>query len=119
MNRLTSKLNMDRRFIQSDKLELMLDKLAEYEDLEEQGRLVRLPCKVGDTVYFIKSMFTLLRKPQECQIENWSMYANGAIKFVTKYKDVGEKTFYEESIGKTVFLTLEEAEKALEKEMGK
>lgn len=27
------------------------DKLADYEDLEEQGRLIRLPCKVGDTVY--------------------------------------------------------------------
>lgn len=29
------------------------NKLAEYEDLEEQGRLLRLPCKVGDTVYVI------------------------------------------------------------------
>lgn len=28
-----------------------LEKLAEYEDLEEQGRLLKLPCKVGDTVY--------------------------------------------------------------------
>ena len=37
-----------------DKCSLMLDackKLAEYEQLEEQGLLVRLPCKVGDTVY--------------------------------------------------------------------
>ena len=31
------------------------DKLAEYEDLEEQGLLLKLPCKVGDTVYLIKS----------------------------------------------------------------
>lgn len=28
-------------------------KLAEYEDLEEQGRLIKLPCKVGDTVWQI------------------------------------------------------------------
>lgn len=28
-------------------------KLKEYEDLEEQGRLVKLPCKVGDTVWQI------------------------------------------------------------------
>ena len=27
------------------------NKLAEYEDAEKQGLLVRLPCKVGDTVY--------------------------------------------------------------------
>ena len=32
-----------------------LDKLAHYEDLEEQGRLIELPCKVGDTVYSIVS----------------------------------------------------------------
>ena len=29
----------------------VIDKLADYEDLEEQGRLVILPCKVGDTVW--------------------------------------------------------------------
>lgn len=31
----------------------MIKKLANYEDLEEQGLLVRLPCKVGDTMYDI------------------------------------------------------------------
>ena len=30
---------------------LAIQKLAEYEDLEEQGLLLKLPCKVGDTVY--------------------------------------------------------------------
>lgn len=30
-----------------------VDKLAEYEDLEEQGELLRLPCAVGDTVYSV------------------------------------------------------------------
>ena len=30
-----------------------LEKLAAYEDAEEQGLLVRLPCKVGDTFYYI------------------------------------------------------------------
>ena len=29
----------------------ILEKFAEYEDLEEQGLLLRLPCKVGDTVW--------------------------------------------------------------------
>lgn len=39
-----------------DNCSLVLDackKLAEYEQLEEQGLLVRLPCKVGDTMYDI------------------------------------------------------------------
>lgn len=31
----------------------VLQKLADYEDLEEQGRLIRLSCKVGDTVWQI------------------------------------------------------------------
>lgn len=31
----------------------MYRKLAEYEDLEEQGRLLRLPCAVGDAVYVL------------------------------------------------------------------
>lgn len=39
-----------------------LDKLAEYEDLEEQGLLLRLPCKVGDTVYRISDMFNVRSK---------------------------------------------------------
>ena len=31
----------------------MIKKLATYEDLEEQGLLVRLPCKVGDILFRI------------------------------------------------------------------
>ena len=31
------------------------EKLCEYKNLDEQGLLLRLPCKVGDTVYLIKS----------------------------------------------------------------
>ena len=30
-------------------------KLKDYKNLDEQGLLLRLPCKVGDTVYLIKS----------------------------------------------------------------
>ena len=28
------------------------EKLADYEDAEEQGLLIRLPCKIGETLYF-------------------------------------------------------------------
>lgn len=30
-----------------------IDRLAEYENLEEEGLLLRLPCRVGDTVYVV------------------------------------------------------------------
>ena len=33
----------------------VLEKLARYEDAEEQGRLIVLPCKVEDTVWYIPS----------------------------------------------------------------
>ena len=33
--------------------EVMKNRLAELEDKIEQGTLIELPCKVGDTVYFI------------------------------------------------------------------
>lgn len=32
---------------------MVVKALGEYEDLEEQGRLLKLPCEVGDTVYEI------------------------------------------------------------------
>lgn len=34
-------------------IQIAIDKLAEYEDLEEQGRLLKLPVAVGDTVYVL------------------------------------------------------------------
>ena len=37
-------------------------KLQHYEDLEEQGRLIELPCKVGDTVYYITGIHNTLIK---------------------------------------------------------
>ena len=51
-------------------------KLAEYEDLEEQGLLLKLPCKVGDTVYSITRDFI-----SEYNIRNFICYDNGNIFF--------------------------------------
>ena len=38
---------------------LLLEALGKYEDAEEQGLLLRLPCKVGDTVWVITSPFNV------------------------------------------------------------
>lgn len=32
---------------------IIYEKLGAYEDLEEQGKLLKLPCAVGDTVYVV------------------------------------------------------------------
>lgn len=73
----------------------IIDKLAEYETAEEEGRLVILPCKIGTIVYVIR--------------QSWNGWNIDKKKF--SYAMIGK-------VGKTVFLTSEEAEKAL-KEMNK
>lgn len=45
-------LELDNEKIRSENYKL-LQELKTYKDLEEQGLLVRLPCKVGDTMYDI------------------------------------------------------------------
>lgn len=44
-----------------------VDKLAEYEDLEEQGLLLRLPCNIGDTVYVIAPNYEKCKHKTECE----------------------------------------------------
>lgn len=52
MERLTLRLRNGNADLFDDvKWYKAVDRLAEYEDAEEQGLLVRLPCKVGETVY--------------------------------------------------------------------
>ena len=34
-----------------EEIDAVYRKLKDYEDVEEQGLLLRLPCKVGDTIY--------------------------------------------------------------------
>lgn len=91
-------------------------KLAEYEDLEEQGKLLKLHCVRGDTIWFIKSAFSIAAFPIEAKItsicgvdcDNDIMYSA-----VTQYNGIDRK-FKSSDIGKTVFLTKPEADAALE-----
>lgn len=73
-----------------------IKKLAEYETAEEEGRLVVLPCKVGDTVHVLR--------------QSWNGWNIDKKKFTH---------FMIGKVGKTVFLTREEAEKALKEMEGK
>lgn len=97
-----------------DKCSLMLDackKLAEYEQLEEQGLLVRLPCKVGDILFRInKGARNPIIKMKVSQITMISKLYN--IKAIQE--DYGEVFFSDDVIGIKVFTTSEEAEKKLE-----
>ena len=92
------------------------EKLAEYEDLEEQGLLVRLPCKVGDTAYRVNAGAKQPIIPMTVSEIHFLCYKNErAVRFDAIGKeDMGESCYRLEDIGKIVFLTREEAEKKLE-----
>lgn len=90
------------------------NRLAEYEDMEEQGLLVRLPCKARDTVWIKGDKFP-------AEIEEIRITDDGIYFPYVEYDRGYEETevwdndeFTLSDFGKTVFLTREEAEKALE-----
>lgn len=99
----------------------MIKKLATYEDLEEQGLLVRLPCKVGDTVWDND-----FRYPESYEIKAFSYgYCDSYVEpgigiedqiifYYENYSGSITGAFPMSEIGKTVFLTREEAENKLE-----
>ena len=95
------------------------EKLGKYEDLEEQGRLVILPCKVGDTVYRInKGAKEPFIKMRVLQVHFKQLHKNRTIIRIDTINDndMGENCYLLEDFGKTVFLTQAEAEQKL-KEM--
>ena len=94
----------------------VMDALAEYEDLEEQGLLMRLPCKVGDTVYRVNAGAKQPVITMTVSEIHFLCYKNErAVRFDTIGKeDMGESCYRLEDIGRIVFLTREEAEKKLE-----
>ena len=101
------------------------DKLQAYEDAEEQGLLLRLPCKVGDAIYEIGYDYKGRKYINEIEMViisanygdlDWdknehkirSAYVVGNLKGTNIGVDVDFCDF-----GRTVFLTKEEAEQAL------
>lgn len=97
------------------------EKLAEYEDLDEQGKLLKLPCAVGDTVYYRYDGIKIAPMCVE-QI----IIAEYGINLLLEYCGNDEKLKYWkiniESTAidcKVVFLTRPEAERALAEMEGK
>lgn len=85
------------------------EKLAEYEDLEEQALLVRLPCKVGDDLYCIVNGEVKKLKVHSFGVPDFEI-TDIEFKYIDGFKIVR----FVGEVGKTVFLTREEAEKKLE-----
>ena len=115
------KLNDDGGCINGCIVPKLYKHLAEYEDLEEQGLLLKLPCKVGTVAYLIDHNFVRMeRKPIKCIIDEFTVdkynncYAvlNGAENFymMKRFRAINIKLF-----GETIFLTKEDAEKAIKR----
>ena len=92
------------------------NKLAEYEDLEEQNLLLRLPCKVGDTVYVVPSNtnyrinivngHTEYNRVYYQKVSNISIYSVGTYSLITCE---GMGIVSSDFLGETWFLTENEA----------
>lgn len=105
-----------------------IDRLCDLEDKIEQGKIVELPCKVGDIVYAPHWCWTTIdRTIVPYQITNITITQNKKGEWTKKYRAMEVKNgktidwqlnFAFDEIGKTVFLTPEEANKKL-KELGK
>lgn len=80
-------------------------RLRELAEADKNGCVIIVPCKVGDTVYF-----ALLGKIIEKQVFSIVAFSNST----RIYCGGTSEYFRPEDIGKTFFLTREEAEKALE-----
>jgi len=104
-----------------NKMELvgLLEQLKEYQQLEEQGRLIKLPCKVGDVVYFAHHdrviSSEVLSEKYHAEAENHGVFIRERLTIdvegVSAEIDFGD-------IGKTVFLTESEAESKLKELRG-
>ena len=97
----------------------IIEKLAQYEELEEQDRLIRLTCKVGDVIW--DNDYGV---PTAYEITGYSFgESDGYIEYPASISQIvfyfsntsGSITgsFASNEIGKSVFLSLEEAEQAL------
>ena len=91
----------------------LLNRIRDLAEADQAGRLMVLPCKVGDTVYEVTSRKTIseyrvkaIRVELFCTFIEWDIVAG----FVDK-SIFGVPV---DEIGKTVFLPREEAERALE-----
>ena len=84
-------------------------RLRELAEADRDGRLLVLPCKVGDVVYGFygeKTILPMVAKWIETNTDGWCIAA--------QYTPMAPMFYRFSDFGKTVFLTREDAEEALE-----
>lgn len=101
----------------NDDIRTVLKKLADYEDLEEQGLLMKLPVPLGTTVYTLSTIFDCIYDYDCKSYQKWKCKEDIPCEYEKRSYHIKETEFgfvMAHSIGETVFLTREEAEKKLE-----
>ena len=111
MERLTERNSYGDVYVKRHNYVTASKKLYEYEDLEEQGLLLRLPCRVGDVIYEIHPLTGKIT-PRKIK----SIVVCNCPDLTIMYKSGYDYSNVQDDFGKTVFLTKEEAENKL-KEM--
>lgn len=112
----------------------LLNRIRDLAEADKAGRLMVLPCKVGDTVWAASG------KIIKCEIDEMYLCDSGGIEFLVSFDcdgadckrcpfnnwtqdcsgecycdcEYGNGSFKDSDIGKTIFLTSEEAKAALE-----
>ena len=121
MDRLTERRKSGLAITNTLKMQYLIDKLAEYEDAEEQGLLLRLPCKVCDTVWCIFDGKVYKGKAERFAYWHDTIvgdYVNidVAYSIIDPFYTDGRymRRCDPKRYGNRVFLTREEAEQALE-----
>lgn len=92
------------------------EKLKDYEDLEEHGRLIKLPCKVGDKIYSIYRCFD--DGVQELIVKGIHMHSYTPTKTILyiEFESDDQRCcgkLRAEELGRTLFLAKGEAEEKL------
>lgn len=93
------------------------DRLAAYEEAEEHGLLMKLPVPLGTTVYTLSTIFDCIYDYDCKSDQKWKCKEDIPCEYEKKSYHIKETEFgfvMAHSIGETVFLTHEEAEKKLE-----
>ena len=94
-----------------------IDRLAYYEDLEEQGKLVVLPCSVGDTFYTAACICSCrpdyygCDEYEKCEECPYAIYDIREWKFKSAIHILNSIPYF----GKTIFFSEEEAKRVKSK----
>lgn len=100
---------------ETQKILRLAEKLKEYEDAEEKGLLVKLPCNLGTTVYYVQKC----QAPSCNECLGFTRVDNCCCDFKSRIFEQKFDYRHLGAFGHSVFLTKEEAEQELAEMYGK